>query len=326
MSPSRSHFRLQAIQRIATQGNAPVTGCYILVVTTAARKVYDVGKPRTAFTVSIILTLILVACPPIVVHAASSPASSYITVRSPSTTGPFEGTVSLQGISSLSTIWVWLRDPGWQVQVFPVECSGGMFQTTLFMRSGPGIYEVLLSQVSGEFDGTVRLLLTNTQSADRRYAMPSAFVDSNHSAILGLVKSVILPGMTEAQKARAIYDWVTRNISYDVAEYLSGSEEAAQASQTLRLGYGTCRDYALLVAALSRAAGLQAKVVFGYATPVRVPIMHAWNEILVDGEWISMDATLGAGYVTNWRFVRNPTAKYYGLSPATHVVKVIAPD
>ena len=284
------------------------------------------GKPRTAFAVGIILTVILTVCLPMVVHAASPPASSYITVTAPLTTGPFDGTVDVKGVSTAGTIWMWLRDPRWQIQVFPVQCSGGAFQTTLFLRSGPGVYEVLLSQVPGEFDGTVRLLLTNTQSADRRYAMPSAFVDSNHSAILGLVKSVILPGMTEAQKARAIYDWVTRNISYDVAEYLSGSEEAAQASQTLRLGYGTCRDYALLVAALSRAAGLQAKVVFGYATPVRVPIMHAWNEILVDGEWISMDATLGAGYVTNWRFVRNPTAKYYGLSPTTHVVHVIAPD
>jgi transglutaminase-like putative cysteine protease len=234
--------------------------------------------------------------------------------------------VSIQGTTSLDTIWIWQRDPAWQVQVFPVKCSGGTFQTTLFLRSGPGVYEILFSQARGEFDGTVRLMLTNTQPADRRYATPSAFVDSNNPSILGMVESLVLPGMTDAQKAKAIYDWVTRNIAYDVAEYLSGVEEPAHASQTLQLKYGTCRDYAILVAALGRAAGLQSKVVFGYATPVRAPIMHAWNEILVDGEWISLDATLGAGYVTNWRFVRNPTARYYGLSSTTHRVHIVAPD
>ncbi len=31
---------------------------------------------------------------------------------------------------------------------------------------------------------------------------------------------------------------------------------------------------------------------------------HAWNEVLIDNNWISLDATWDAGYINNGQFVK----------------------
>lgn len=38
---------------------------------------------------------------------------------------------------------------------------------------------------------------------------------------------------------------------------------------------------------------------------------HAWVEVKVDGEWLTMDPTWGAGYVANDEFVANYTEDYF---------------
>lgn len=47
--------------------------------------------------------------------------------------------------------------------------------------------------------------------------------------------------------------------------------------------------YARLNAALHRAAGIEAKVVYGEE--------HAWNQVKINGLWQDQDTTYGAGYI-----------------------------
>ncbi|HHX97223.1 MAG TPA: hypothetical protein GX687_07215 [Clostridia bacterium] len=74
---------------------------------------------------------------------------------------------------------------------------------------------------------------------------------------------------------------------------------------------GLCRDYSFVITALARANNLQARVVYGYTEKNEY---HAWNEVLIDNNWISLDATWDAGYINNGKFVKNPGLKHFNAS------------
>jgi len=59
---------------------------------------------------------------------------------------------------------------------------------------------------------------------------------------------------------------------------------------------GVCRDYAVLYAALARAAGIPTKMVSGLVYFEGRFYYHAWAESFV-GEWVPFDATLTTDFV-----------------------------
>lgn len=74
------------------------------------------------------------------------------------------------------------------------------------------------------------------------------------------------------------------------------------AAETLALGRGSCRDYAVFLIALCRLSGIAARFVSGYlyeappadGSPALPPAMHAWAEVyLPGGGWRGLDATRG---------------------------------
>lgn len=97
-------------------------------------------------------------------------------------------------------------------------------------------------------------------------------------------------------KARRIERWVKQNMRVDNAVPL---EPASEAARQLR---GDCRHYALLTAALCRAADIPSRTAVGllYVEKSRRPLMgfHMWTEVWIDGQWLGLDATLGLGGVS----------------------------
>jgi transglutaminase-like putative cysteine protease len=87
--------------------------------------------------------------------------------------------------------------------------------------------------------------------------------------------------------------------------YQTRDEEGTQTPvQTLRRGWGTCRDLAVLLAEAARSLGFGARLVTGYlySPPEETPDLaprgaettHAWTEIFVPGPgWIAFDPTNG---------------------------------
>ena len=94
-----------------------------------------------------------------------------------------------------------------------------------------------------------------------------------------------------------------KNIERFAATYIADKNFSvgyASALETLHSRQGDCTEHALLTAALCRAVGIPAQVVFGL---VYVPEFngkknlfggHAWTRVFVDGRWWSLDAALGA--------------------------------
>ena len=93
-------------------------------------------------------------------------------------------------------------------------------------------------------------------------------------------------GLQGGRKVAAIRDWVASSLSY-----VPSSSPATTAQDTFVTREGVCRDYAHVVCALARAAGIPARYVSGYAPDVDPPDFHALVEVWLEGAWHLVDAT-----------------------------------
>ncbi len=89
----------------------------------------------------------------------------------------------------------------------------------------------------------------------------------------------------DLDKVRALAYWV---YSYLEKRPVIGIPDALT---TLKAGIGDCNEHASLFAALSRAAGLPTTIAVGVVYHKEAFYYHAWNEVCVDGQWISLDTT-----------------------------------
>lgn len=129
---------------------------------------------------------------------------------------------------------------------------------------------------------------------------------------------------TDLEKARLIYSWITHNIAYDppaLLELLSGNYPDISTQTVLMKRKTICSGYANLYQKLAQAMGLNSVIILGYAKGFDYivgddnKVNHAWNGVEIDGEWYLIDATWGAGTVSNSTFNRQFNDYYFASSP-----------
>jgi transglutaminase-like putative cysteine protease len=88
-------------------------------------------------------------------------------------------------------------------------------------------------------------------------------------------------------KLLAMRDWI-----HDEMDYVPGSSDTTTtAADAFVARAGVCRDYAHLMAAFARAAGVPARLTSAYAWGLKPPDFHAVVEVWLDGGWHFLDAT-----------------------------------
>lgn len=200
---------------------------------------------------------------------------------------------------------------------FPVKDYS--FEGLAHFRFGSGEYKVTIyvpeeeQKVKNEFHYTSALELNHEVKniEDQRDLLPSRGVESDDPTIITQAEE-ITDGLTkEREKAKAIYKFVAENVSYDVEKFkedIFHPDDSAVA--TLESGSGICQDYAFLTLALLRSIDIESRYVQGYAGG-----RHAWVEAKVDGEWIEMDPTWGAGYIDGDEFHFKYNKDYFDPDP-----------
>lgn len=136
------------------------------------------------------------------------------------------------------------------------------------------------------------------------YTEPSLDIQSDNPEIIKLSKEITSGLENDYDKAKAIHDWVCKNIWYDFDAYKGNSDYGdTSALGTLRSKKSVCQGYASLTAALLRASEIPAKFVIGNALGIDSDkewssdvlssneTNHAWNEVYIDSRWISIDTT-----------------------------------
>jgi len=113
------------------------------------------------------------------------------------------------------------------------------------------------------------------------------------------------------EKIDLAYDFIINNVSYDYDKVSKlHPNYIPYPDQTIQELKGICYDYASLLAAMKRSEEIPVKLVKGYST--HVDGYHAWNEILINGEWIVVDTTVDAAYnKANMNFNFNKTKSNY---------------
>ena len=118
------------------------------------------------------------------------------------------------------------------------------------------------------------------------YLRPSRYAEADR--LLAVARGELADDAEPADLVRQVVDVVSRRLAY-VPGSSSGTDGAVD---TLLSGAGVCRDYAHLAIGLLRARDVPARLVSAYAPGLSPMDFHAVVEVLVDGSWSVVDATL----------------------------------
>jgi transglutaminase-like putative cysteine protease len=170
-----------------------------------------------------------------------------------------------------------------------------------------------------------------------------AVPDSVSSDLSSLVACLIRPAKTDIERARLLFGWIARNISYDDYGYNTGNYGDMSAIGVLQSRTSVCSGFAELFRAMGEEAGLDIVKISGYAKgyghrkgQAITRTNHAWNAINIDGQWKLFDVTWahGSGKTVNGRlksvqefddfwFDTNPYAFIFSHLPQDHQWQLI---
>ncbi|KAJ3288641.1 hypothetical protein HDU79_004686 [Rhizoclosmatium sp. JEL0117] len=143
-----------------------------------------------------------------------------------------------------------------------------------------------------------------------------------------LSKYLTAPFQDDVVKLRALFAWVAQHISYDLKGYLSGHRGSQTAEGVLSSRVSVCEGYANLFLALCEASHLKAWKVTGAAMGVGMEAgdpavnldAHAWNVVLVNGEYRFIETTWAAGSIMLGHFEKHYDPEPYFLVSPTQFI------
>lgn len=127
------------------------------------------------------------------------------------------------------------------------------------------------------------------------FLQSSYFINSADARVKMLARQAVGVEKDAWRKALRIEKWVHGHMTARNHEALAPADRVAQTLE------GDCTEYAMLMAALCRAAGVPSRTAVGliYADVRGRPVFafHMWTEVWARGQWLPLDATLGRGHV-----------------------------
>lgn len=164
------------------------------------------------------------------------------------------------------------------------------------------------------------------------------WITPSSSEISQLASELTYQSGSDMEKLLAIHDWVASNIAFDTVNYFNKTYENIKYDDVtvLHSKVAICIGYSTLMSSLLLAASIPSKIVIGDAIqvftgdhsakpPASHTCGHAWNQVLIDGRWVNVDATWDAGTVNlvTQQFTQKLSHTYLDMDPAkfdqTHV-------
>lgn len=129
------------------------------------------------------------------------------------------------------------------------------------------------------------------------FLKPTQFIQSDNRKITDIASSTVNKADPPLIKAQKLVKWINANIEKRPVISLP------DAISTIENRAGDCNEHAVLMAALSRAAGIPAKIESGLVYLNGRFYYHAWN-LLYLGRWVAVDPLFGQipADVTHIRF------------------------
>lgn len=170
---------------------------------------------------------------------------------------------------------------------------------TFSLQLGNGDYTIsLLEHTSGNkyrlvHKETVNLNLKDSSIVFLNSVQNVSWNDSSKAVLKA--KELTQNKTTDAEKVKAIYDFVISNIKYDnQLAVKSPNDYIPQIERTFITKKDICYGYSALFAAMLRSVDIPAKLVMGNTEYVTT--YHAWNEVYLNGSWVIIDTTVDSGW------------------------------
>lgn len=162
----------------------------------------------------------------------------------------------------------------------------------------------------------------------KTYLSPETKIESNAPEIKAIAQDIInqVGNEDKAAIARAAFDYTRQTLKYN----MSVPSVNQGALSALKNGAGSCVEFASLFVAISRAAGVPARIVNGFADKTAplskanliadLDCRHQWAEFFLEGKgWIPVDPTLSNRH--NSLFGKLPAGYYVAQNYGDHPIK-----
>lgn len=137
----------------------------------------------------------------------------------------------------------------------------------------------------------------------KKESASTPYIQSDNPLIKTQAESISERYQAPFEKIKALTRWVYGTLE---KRPVIGIPDALT---TLTTKKGDCNEHAALFAALARSIGVPTRVAAGVMYHKGAFFYHAWNEVCLDGKWISLDSTLNQipADLTHIRFVHGET-------------------
>ncbi|MBR5490450.1 MAG: DUF4358 domain-containing protein [Oscillospiraceae bacterium] len=133
--------------------------------------------------------------------------------------------------------------------------------------------------------------------------------------VIGILNNIIDEDMTEIEKERAVYEWITANCQYDFRHYEvpnNAPRESYEAIGTILSRKAVCLGFANAFQLFMDILDIECITVIGAAYESRED--HAWNMVCIDGEWYCVDTTWDLGVKPEYFNYFNRSSDYFARS------------
>lgn len=198
------------------------------------------------------------------------------------------------------------------------------------------------------------IFFTNLSFAQRQHADFSAIdnrvLSMDASTPDSLALKLVASYSTDLEKVRAIFRWITDNISYKtyprfkrVAPVISSfddmkddtgalkSLELRVAENVLRKREAVCDGYSRLFKVLCDIAGIRSEIIIGFARGdnrggLKFRSNHTWNAVCIDSSWYLLDVTWASGFMSfSGAYIKQFDENYF-LTPPSQFIQDHFPE
>ncbi|QSF45556.1 transglutaminase-like domain-containing protein [Paenibacillus tianjinensis] len=172
---------------------------------------------------------------------------------------------------------------------FPLQQGNGTYKVSILENTSGNKYKVVSSE-------NVELNLSNANAVYLSSVQNVKWSSSDKSVLKA--KQLTQGLTTDEAKVKVIYNYIVANVKYDYQLAATVTQDyIPKNDNTLLTKKGICYDYASLFATMLRSEGIPTKLVMGNTSYVST--YHAWNEVLLNGKWVTIDTTVDAGLAKN---------------------------
>lgn len=190
-------------------------------------------------------------------------------------------------VSHGDTIFTYDLNGEGEYEVFPLQMGSGSYTCSLYKN-------IKSNKYSKEAELSFSVELSSEEAA---FLCPSQYVNYNQDSPAVAKAEELCSGLeTDAEKLEAVRDFMVKGFAYDYVRALTTpGSYLGDVDGCFETRLGLCQDLAAIAACMLRSQGIPTQLVIGYADD----IYHAWNHVLIDGEYQRLDVTAALNGMPN---------------------------